>query len=1449
MRMKKFLLLFVFLLSLFAVQDTSASHVMGSDIVYKCLGNGKYEILVRVYRDCNGIQVSQSNVIARCGSNTVTISNQTKVSQRDITGIDARCPIQSRCSGSYPYGVQEHIWKMTLDLSSYSCCEWELSWSQCCRNGNISTGQAGQNFYTTANLNKCVTPCNSSPDFTNPPVAIICQNQDFVFNNGALDTIDSGDSLSYELVAGLQGAGSQVSYTGQFSPTRPLTFFGFPNQNLSWPAGFRLDPLTGDLLFRPTQVNQVAIVVIEVKEWRKVNGQMEVIGKTRRDMQIIVVACPQNNVPEIDPPYSVQACAGQQQCITITTDDENQDDTVKISWNRGIPGATFTNNNGSVKHAEGEVCWTPDSSDVSNIPYTFTITARDDACPLAGQAVRAFSIFVRETPRADRTINVLNCGKVAIKFEPRKQYSGLSKEWVIRDSNNVGVWSSSNQVDTAFLQPGIYRSFLTLTTSTPCINIHIDSIVVPDFVQVKVPSDTFICDGNAVTIESTTIFGDAPYEYVWTPFPDTGDVDTLTIQEDITVNPDTNNRYVIQVKDDNGCYNWDTVNVAWAPLPPVNTGPDQRVCLNEYVTFDGGNDSMTLDYLWSTGDTSRTISVTDSNEYRVIVTDSIGCANADTVNLFVNNPKPKLGPDLTLCENDTVTITAEDADTYQWFDLAGFTVSPLPTPIATGPSYFATVTGNVGYVVKGTQTYQNVTCFAFDTIRVNMNPLPEITLTPQGPHCIDAGKVSLMTYVTYPTLTNGNWRSDVNASYVDNNLFDPNLAGPNQTPGHTVVYRVTDNNGCTNEESTHVEVSPLPNVLLDDSIALCGDQGDLLLNSIKTYPVQTFSGKPEWFSRDNLPIVNSNIDKFDQHNQKLKINNLPQGQSYWLVFRYTNLATQCSNRDTIKVRVKEVPQTEAGFISPLCWNDERINLNQEANPSPIGAGGTGVWFTETPNLVYLDSFFTPSDVGAGFKFSPPNTQVKLKYRYTSSEGCAKVDSLSLNVKAIPDVKLTPLLGICEDSLAVDLTNRATPTGAGGTWFGDGINGNMFTAADAGVGLKWLKYEYTSPISQCTNSDSFQLEVQAKPEIEFETPTAACAGNPFPLSVNIINAPGILWSRIGDGEYDAQGSGQGTSSLATTTYYPGQGDINNNRFRILAETTNPRFCQPARIDEEIGIFPIPTIAIDADPLIICNPDDVNLQAITDAGPGVTLDWSFGDGTSMNGRDEMRDTLHRYTQHGQFTINLKINSDSSVGYCENNATPVDITVYPSPDAQFTASRFKTTVALPGIQFTDKSTIDAPGQIIKWNWTFGDRNQSGSTQQNPFFEYPITEPTDTGVFFVNLYVEAQDHGCWDTITHPITIDPDITVFIPNAFTPNNFGESFNERFYVVADGFETFEITIFNRWGEEMYYSTDIEEGWDGKYKGNEAQQDVYVYVVRVTSLAGKEFEYYGTITLLR
>src|SRR5690606_29417606 len=126
--------------------------------------------------------------------------------------------------------------------------------------------------------------------------------------------------------------------------------------------------------------------------------------------------------------------------------------------------------------ASGEVCWTPTENDVSTVPYTFTITARDNSCsPFPGQSVRAFSIFVRETPEAQLDVDVLTCGFVAVNHTPKKQYSGYQFNYVIRDSTNRGVWSSTTQKDTAFLQPGKYEITLSMNTSTPCFNVVTDT--------------------------------------------------------------------------------------------------------------------------------------------------------------------------------------------------------------------------------------------------------------------------------------------------------------------------------------------------------------------------------------------------------------------------------------------------------------------------------------------------------------------------------------------------------------------------------------------------------------------------------------------------------------------------------------------------------------------------------------------------------------------------------------------------------------------------------------------------------------------------------------------------------------------------------------------------------------------------------------------------------------
>jgi gliding motility-associated-like protein len=190
-----------------------------------------------------------------------------------------------------------------------------------------------------------------------------------------------------------------------------------------------------------------------------------------------------------------------------------------------------------------------------------------------------------------------------------------------------------------------------------------------------------------------------------------------------------------------------------------------------------------------------------------------------------------------------------------------------------------------------------------------------------------------------------------------------------------------------------------------------------------------------------------------------------------------------------------------------------------------------------------------------------------------------------------------------------------------------------------------------------------------------------------------------------------------------------------------------------------------------------------------------------------------------------------------------------VYPVPTAMFDVdpqTRF-TTIALPKFNFVNKSTVSSGSFTSAWDFGVADSDKDTATTKNAGWTYS-NSPKDTGTYIVTLII-TTDGGCQSIHIDSVRIGPDLTVFIPNAFTPNRFGPGVNNKFYVSAQGFASFEINIFNRWGEKLYHSTDINEGWDGNYKGQESQQDVYVYQVNVTSFSGKVYKYNGTITLLR
>jgi gliding motility-associated-like protein len=124
------------------------------------------------------------------------------------------------------------------------------------------------------------------------------------------------------------------------------------------------------------------------------------------------------------------------------------------------------------------------------------------------------------------------------------------------------------------------------------------------------------------------------------------------------------------------------------------------------------------------------------------------------------------------------------------------------------------------------------------------------------------------------------------------------------------------------------------------------------------------------------------------------------------------------------------------------------------------------------------------------------------------------------------------------------------------------------------------------------------------------------------------------------------------------------------------------------------------------------------------------------------------------------------------------------------------------------------------------------------------PIAFPQETTTYYLEI---TNSFGCISTDSVVVYVFP--TLYIPNAFTPT--GNKINPVFLALGTGIRTFSMTIFNRWGQEIFTSNDIEQGWDGTFNGSDAQQGVYTYKASYTSDIYPEQERYlvGHVTLVR
>lgn len=519
--------LLFFSLSFISYESVYGTHTMGADITYTCLGGSQYQVKLTLFRDCAGILPLTTQSLqyssASCGVNSfITLTQSGSVV--DVTPL---CPSAvSACSGgAILFGIEQYTFTGILNLPANSCNDWELGWSNCCRNNAITTLNfpGNQSTYISATLDNTLSPCNTSPVFTHIPTPIVCINQPVIYNHGVTDP--DGDSLAFSLVDCFQDPSTTVNYATGFSNANPL----------ATSTGVIIDNNTGELTFTPNQI-QIGVICVKVEEFR--SGVK--IGETVRDMQFSVISC--TNTPPVASgingnatDYDLDLCVGGNVCFDILISDADLDN-VTASWNSGIPGGTFTVTNNGTQTPTATFCWQPTSADIGS--HFFTVTVEDDNCPLSGSGTYAFTVNVTNSFNSLNVIPVHNICAGNSAFLTASGFGATSYSW----SPTTGLTSPNSQFTNA--SPTVTTVYtVTADYPTGCSVSKTVTVNVNQGPTVSVtPPVSYSCSGSSVTL-NTNATGATGYS--WSPGGATS--------PNLTVNPTSTTTYTVTASDGNGC--------------------------------------------------------------------------------------------------------------------------------------------------------------------------------------------------------------------------------------------------------------------------------------------------------------------------------------------------------------------------------------------------------------------------------------------------------------------------------------------------------------------------------------------------------------------------------------------------------------------------------------------------------------------------------------------------------------------------------------------------------------------------------------------------------------------------------------------------------------------------------------------------------------------------------